>query len=54
MSGGEYMRALRARNILVRWFDKARISDYVRISIGTRQQMQTLIEVTAGLEGQGK
>ncbi len=46
MSGGEYMRALRQEGILVRHFDKAKTDAYVRISIGTFEDMQTLIEKT--------
>lgn len=46
ISGGEYMRALREAGILVRHFDKPRIDGYVRISIGTLKDMQTLISKT--------
>ncbi|GAA5443343.1 histidinol-phosphate aminotransferase [Microbulbifer sp. NBRC 101763] len=35
--------ALRERNILVRYFNKPRISDYLRISIGTDDEMDQLI-----------
>ena len=34
---------------LVRHFDSPRISDFVRISIGTREQMQTLVDVVEKL-----
>ncbi len=44
--GGEYYRALKERGVLVRHFDKDRIRDFVRISIGTRAQMDTLLERT--------
>ena len=40
------MRALRKEGILVRHFDKPRIDGYVRISIGTLEDMQTLISKT--------
>ena len=33
---------LRARGILVRWWDRPRISSYLRISIGTDEEMDTL------------
>ncbi|WGL16119.1 histidinol-phosphate transaminase [Microbulbifer bruguierae] len=36
--------ALRARNIIIRYFNKPRISEYLRISIGTDEEMDALIE----------
>jgi histidinol-phosphate/aromatic aminotransferase/cobyric acid decarboxylase-like protein len=47
--GAEYLEALRERNILVRHWKSERIRDYVRITVGTQQQMQTLISVTKEL-----
>ncbi|MBY6210310.1 histidinol-phosphate transaminase [Microbulbifer agarilyticus] len=35
--------ALRERNIIVRYFNKPRISEYLRISIGTDEEMQALV-----------
>ncbi len=35
---------LRQRKILVRYFDKPRIGDYLRISIGTQAEMQALVD----------
>ncbi|MBR1455681.1 MAG: histidinol-phosphate transaminase [Oscillospiraceae bacterium] len=50
--GGELYRKLKARGILVRHFDKPRIADFLRISIGTREQMERFIGATAEiLEG---
>jgi len=43
LSGKELYQGLRERGILVRYFDKPRISDYVRITIGTEEQMDTLL-----------
>ena len=37
-------QALRKRDILVRYFNKPRISDYLRISIGTDEEMDRLLE----------
>lgn len=51
MGGGELYAALKERGILVRHFDNERISDYNRISIGTPEQMQTLLDVLAELLG---
>ena len=41
--GGELYRKLKERGILVRWFDADRIRDFVRITIGSREQMEALI-----------
>lgn len=41
--GKELYLALRSRGILVRHFDKDRIRDYLRITIGTKEQMEALI-----------
>ncbi len=41
--GKTLYQKLKSRGILVRHFDKARISDYVRITVGTAEQMQALI-----------
>ncbi len=43
MEGGSLYRELKARGILVRHFDKDGISDYNRITIGTREQMDALL-----------
>lgn len=42
--GGELYLKLKARGILVRWFDADRIRPFTRITIGSRSQMETLIE----------
>ncbi len=38
----ELFSALRRQNIFVRYFDKPRIDNYLRITIGTREQMERL------------
>ncbi|MBR3570892.1 MAG: histidinol-phosphate transaminase [Oscillibacter sp.] len=44
LSGEEAYRGLKERGVLVRWFDAPRLKDYLRISIGSRDQMQVLID----------
>ncbi len=46
MSGEELYLKLKARGVLVRHFTKARIKDYNRITIGTPEQMQTMLKIT--------
>ncbi|UOO37729.1 histidinol-phosphate transaminase [Oscillospiraceae bacterium CM] len=50
-SGGDLYRQLKARGILVRHFDKNRISDYLRITIGTPEQMKALLSALAVILG---
>lgn len=49
LSGAQYDRALRQNGILVRRFEVPRIADWVRITVGTRAQMERLLHVTRGL-----
>ena len=44
ISGQEFFAALRERGILVRHFDKPRIEDFMRISIGNDEDMDTFLE----------
>ena len=44
ISGGELYRRLRERAVLIRHFDKDRIRDYNRITIGTREQLDILLK----------
>ena len=43
LDGKTLYQKLKARGVLVRHFDKARISDYVRITVGTLEEMQALV-----------
>ncbi|OOV86816.1 histidinol-phosphate transaminase [Oceanospirillum linum] len=47
-AGDDLMTYLRHENILVRHFTKPGIENYLRISIGTREEMQTLITALEG------
>ena len=49
IEGGEYYRSLKDRGILVRHFDKERISNWCRITIGTKESMQALLDTTRTL-----
>ena len=44
-SGAEFFAALRERGILVRHFNKPRIADFLRISIGTDEEMDKFLDV---------
>ncbi len=44
IAGGDAYAKLRERGILVRHFSKARISDYLRISIGTADEMKAFVD----------
>lgn len=43
LPGSELYPKLKQRGILVRWFNADRICDFVRITIGSKEQMQALI-----------
>ena len=43
-SGKELQQGLRDRGVLVRWFDKPRIRDYLRVSIGTDTEMEAMCQ----------
>ena len=49
MTGAEYQQKLREKNILIRRFDLPRIRDFLRITIGSREQMEAFIQVTKEL-----
>ncbi|MBI4975883.1 MAG: histidinol-phosphate transaminase [Spirochaetes bacterium] len=51
ISAKELYEALKKRNIFVRYFSTSRLRDYVRITIGTRAQNDTLLKAIHGIVG---
>lgn len=49
LNGEEYYRALRTRGILVRWFNQPRIANYVRVTIGSAEEMAALVTATESI-----
>ncbi|MEG1988267.1 MAG: histidinol-phosphate transaminase [Oscillibacter sp.] len=49
LSGGDLYRKLKENGILVRWFDADRVRDFVRITIGSMEQMEALVDEAAKL-----
>jgi histidinol-phosphate aminotransferase len=47
--GADLAAKLRERNVLVRHFQKPRIADFLRITVGTEEQCDRLIDVVRGL-----
>ena len=47
IAGGELYIKLKEKGILVRHFNKERISEYNRITIGTREEMEALVATVA-------
>lgn len=47
LSGRDYYEKLKEKGVLVRWFSKKRLEDHVRISIGSREEIDILLKKTA-------
>ena len=45
IAGEELYQALKEQKIFVRWFNQPRIKEYLRITVGTRAQMERLMTV---------
>ena len=52
--GGELYRRLKARGVLVRHFAKPRIKDFLRISIGTAEQMERFLQTLQQIMEEGR
>ena len=46
IGGEDYYKALRSRGVLIRYFDRPGLREYVRITIGSDAQMRLLLEKT--------
>ena len=44
LPGGELYRRLKEKGVLVRHFDKDKIRDYIRVTIGSMEQMEVFVE----------
>jgi histidinol-phosphate aminotransferase len=54
LTAKQWFDGLRARNILVRWWDADRIRDFARVSIGTDEEMSKLLSATAVILSEAK
>jgi histidinol-phosphate aminotransferase len=45
----EWLRVLRERKLLVRWFDQPEVSDYLRITIGSAREVGALVKAVLGI-----
>ncbi|HWR22252.1 MAG TPA: histidinol-phosphate transaminase, partial [Feifaniaceae bacterium] len=52
MGGEAYYQKLREKGVLVRHFSQDRIREYVRVTIGTQEQMRRLLQATDELWGE--
>ena len=54
LSGGELYRRLKEKGVLIRWWaNSGRIEDWCRITIGSREQMETLVNTVKSLLEEG-
>lgn len=51
LTGEDYYKALRDKNILVRHYEDPQMKDYVRVTIGLPEQMDSLVKATKDILG---
>jgi histidinol-phosphate aminotransferase len=51
LEGAAFFAALREKGILVRHFNKPRIADYLRVSIGADEEMDAFLEACKAIAG---
>ena len=44
VAGGRAQQRLRDKGILVRWFDRAPIRDYLRVTVGSEEEMAAFVQ----------
>ena len=50
-TGEGFYEKLKEKGVLVRWFNKERIKDFVRVSIGTQEDMEAFIKAAEAIGG---
>ena len=53
MDGGTLYRELKRRGVLVRFWDKPELKDYVRVTIGSREQMDRFLDTVQAILKEG-
>lgn len=54
LTAKQWFDGLRARNVLVRWWDADRIGDFARVSVGTDEEMNRFLEATKEISEEAK
>ena len=53
MDGGALYRELKRRGVLVRYWNKPELRDYVRVTIGSREQMDRFLDTVRAILKEG-